>query len=90
MAVLLFRRNRLDRSAGETLFRVVLATAIMAAVLSFGMVMTALAEGFLGIAFFELLVLVVAGLGVYLAIARMLRAWPKDERLEDTAEQPGT
>ena len=90
MAVLLFRRNRIDRRAGETLFRVVLATAIMAAVLSFGMVMTSFAEGLLGIAFLRLLVLVVAGLGVYLAMTRMLRAWPKDERLEDTAEQPGT
>jgi putative peptidoglycan lipid II flippase len=89
MAVLLFRRKRLDSRIAETLGGTLLATVAMGAMLVVGMMFLAVAEGFMAIALIQLMVLVGAGLVTYLLVSRLLGAWPKDEFLEDQTSVPG-
>ncbi len=89
MAVLLFRRKKLDWRITETLGKVLWSTAAMGAVLLGGLSLMGSAEGFMAIALVRLVVLVGAGLAVYLLVSRLLGAWPKDEALEDQTPRAG-
>ncbi|MGC6484734.1 MAG: murein biosynthesis integral membrane protein MurJ [Candidatus Puniceispirillales bacterium] len=89
MVVLLFRRNRLDGRIAETFGRVLISTFVMGAVLAVAMALMAQAGGVLGYAFVRLVLLVIAGLLTYLGLSRLLKAWPKDETLEDAPPASG-